>query len=412
MHCFVARQAILDSKGSPLGYELLFRTSIENRFPDIDAELATRRLMAEQFLSQKIEDLVADSLCFVNFPSALLREDMTDTLQKNQLVIEVLETASPDHALLESVKSIKERGLKVALDDHIPNQAWEMFFPYIDFIKLDLRQTSIADCQKLINRCRLYPHIRFIAEKVETQQEFIDAKAIGFDYFQGYYFQQPQVISRRILTTDEMTAFELLSAISHDDIDYDRLVELFSRDLSLSYYLLRYVNNLHTGYRHRSIDNLRNAVVFLGHHQLRRFTALMMTAYVSKNKNVELHRLSMVRAKWSELLAINICPYLQEDAFICGLFSLLDVLLERPMADILPHLSVTEPVREALLEQKGQLGFLMALMQDHEQANWGTLQQRLDFINLPKDDNNRFYEEAIVWSQGISDAQDKEPIKV
>ncbi|MGB5853933.1 MAG: diguanylate phosphodiesterase, partial [Oceanisphaera sp.] len=87
MHCFVARQAILDGRGNPLGYELLFRTSLENRFPDIEAGLATRRLMAEQFLSQKIEDLVGQSLCFVNFPDSLIREGMSDTFNQQQLVL-------------------------------------------------------------------------------------------------------------------------------------------------------------------------------------------------------------------------------------------------------------------------------------------------------------------------------------
>ena len=401
MHCFVARQAILDSDGNPLGYELLFRTSLENRFPDIDAELATRRLMAEQFLSQKIEDLVGNTLCFVNFTDLLLREGMVESFRQQQLVIEVLETSTPDQGLLDSIIRLKKLGFKIALDDYIPNKEWDKFLPWVDFIKFDLRQTSIAACESFINRCRLYSQLQFIAEKVETQQEFMAAKAVGFSFFQGYYFQQPQMISRRILTTDELTAFELLSAINEEDIDYNRLTKLFSRDLSLSYYLLRYVNSLHIGYRQQNIDNLRNAIVFLGHKQLKRFTALMMAAYISKNKNVELYRLSMIRARWCELLAEQVCPNLQEDAFMSGLFSLLDTLLERPMADILPHLSVNEPVLQALLEQKGQLGFLMALMQDHEQANWPVLQQRLEFIKLSENESNRCYEEAIKWSKSL-----------
>lgn len=401
MHCFVARQAILDSDGNPLGYELLFRTSLENRFPDIESELATRRLLAEQFLSQKIEDLVGDVLCFVNFPDELLREGMAESFRQQQLVIEVLETAIPDEELLSNIKQLKKLGLKVALDDHIPSEAWDKFLPWVDFVKMDLRQTSIPECEVLIKRCQKYTQLRFIAEKVETQQEFIACKAAGFSFFQGYYFQQPQVISRRILTTNEMNAFELLSAINEKEIDYNRLTALFSHDLSLSYYLLRYVNSLHIGHRLQSIDNLRNAIVFLGHKELKRFTALMMAAYISKNKNIELYRLSMIRAKWCELLSEKVCPSLQEDAFICGLFSLLDVLLERPIADILPHLSVTEPVRQALLEQKGQLGFLMGMMQDHEQANWSMLQQRLDFINLTEEDSSLFYEQAIRWSKEL-----------
>lgn len=403
MHCFVARQAILDAGGNPLGYELLFRTSLENRFPNMDAELATQRLMAEQFLSQKIEDLVGNSLCFVNFPDRLLRSGLATAFRQQQLVVEILEDVTPDPFLLKQVKNLKTLGIQVALDDYIPQDAWKEFYPWIDFIKLDLRQTSMEQSAQLIETCKIHPQLRFIAEKVETQAEFSDAKAAGFNFFQGYYFQQPQIVSRRVLTTDEMTAFELFSVINESEVNYDRLTELFSRDLSLSYYLLRYVNSLYMGYRQQNIENLRNALVFLGHQQLKRFTALMMAAYISKNKNVELYRLSMIRARWCELLAEKICPNAKEEAFLCGLFSLLDTLLERPIGDILQHLSVPEVVRQALMEQKGQLGFLLGLIQDHEQANWPILQQRLDFIKLTKIESSRYYEEAIQWAQQLTE---------
>jgi EAL and modified HD-GYP domain-containing signal transduction protein len=401
MNCFVARQAILDKQGNPLGYELLFRLGLENRFPNIGAEQATRRLMAEQFLSQKIEDLVGDTLCFVNFPDSLLREGLADGFHPHRLVIEILEDATPDQALLECVKGLKQQGFKLALDDHLPGSEWDAFLPFMDFIKLDLRQTSLTDCSRFIRACRCYPQLRFIAEKVETREEFAAAAEVGFEFFQGYYFQQPQVIRRRILTTDELTAFELLSAVNEEEIDYNRLTELFSRDLSLSYNLLRYVNNLHMGYRHQNIENLRSAIVYLGHQQLKRFTALVMTAYISKNKNIELYRLSIIRAKWCELLADKVHPALKDDAFICGLFSLLDVLLERPMAEILPQLSVSEAISQALLESKGELGFFMGLIHDHEQANWPQLQQRLAFIRLSEAASSQCYEQAVQWSNRL-----------
>ncbi|WP_417618207.1 EAL and HDOD domain-containing protein [Oceanisphaera sp.] len=405
MHSFVARQAILDEQGNPLGYELLFRTSLENRFPNIDAEQATRRLMAEQFLSQKIEELVGNALCFVNFPDSLLRQGLAESFRQPQLVIEVLESAIPDQALLEHVKSLKELGIKVALDDYIPSPEWEMFFPYADFIKLDLRAMSMADCSRLIRHCQKYPQLRFIAEKVETQQEYKAAQEAGFEFFQGYYFQQPKVVSRRILTTSEMTAFELLSVVNSKEVDFNKLAHLFSSDLSLTYNLLRYVNSLHAGSRQQRIDNLRGALVYLGHQQLKRFTALVITSYISKDKGLELQRLPMLRAKWCELLAEKICPELQEEAFICGLFSLLGVLLERPMAEILEHIALAEPVRQALLERKGQLGFLLSLMHDYEQANWEKLQLRLDFIKLSEESCSQCYQEAVLWSQQLADAE-------
>ena len=402
MDSFVARQAILDKNGNPFGYELLFRLGLENRFPNIGAEQATRRLMAEQFLSQKIEDLVGNALCFVNFPDTLLHEGLADAFHQHNLVIEILEDARPTQALLDCVKRLKQLGMKLALDDHHPGSDWDDFLPFMDFIKLDLRQTPLEQCRRFIANCRLFTGLRFIAEKVETREEYEAARQAGFHYFQGYYFQQPQVIRRRLLTTDETTAFELLAAVNEDDVNYDRLTGLFSRDLPLSYNLLRYVNSLHLGYRNQTIDKLRNAIVYLGHQQLKRFTALVMTAYISKNKNAELYRLSIIRARWCELLVQHLDSSLADDAFLCGLFSLLDILLERPLDEILPQLPVSDQVCQALLHNKGELGFLMGVIHDHEQTNWPQLQQRLAFMGVSQETSARCYEEAVRWSHCLS----------
>lgn len=400
-YSFVARQAILDENGNPLGYELLFRLGLENRFPDICAEQATRRLIAEQFLSEKIDDLVGAAMCFVNFPETLLEEGLAEGLRQHNLVIEILEDAKPTLRLLNRVKQLHAIGIKVALDDHIPGDDWYEFLPYLHFIKLDLRQLPLAQCRQLIEQYSRFEALRFIAEKVETREEFEAARRAGFHYFQGYYFQQPQVIRRRLLTTDETTAFELLAAVSEQNINYDRLTGLFSRDLPLTYNLLRYVNSLHLGYKRRSIENLRNAIVYLGQEQLKRFTAMVMTAYIGKKKNRELYRLSIVRARWCELLAGHINQDMADDAFMCGLFSLLDVLLERPLADILPQLPVSDSVRQALESGKGQLGFLLGMVREHEQADWARLQRRLDFLGMKPEINARCYEEAVCWSNRI-----------
>ncbi|OXY82094.1 EAL and HDOD domain-containing protein [Oceanimonas doudoroffii] len=400
-YSFVAKQAILDVHGKPLGYELLFRQGLDNRFPNIGAEQATRRLMAEQFLSQKIEDLVGPAMCFVNFPDTLLHEGLAESFRHYNIVIEILEDATPTPQLLACVQDLKAMGMKVALDDHIPHEAWHDFFPYLDFIKLDLRELPLEECKRLINTCRPHTSLQFIAEKVETREEFEAARKLGFQYFQGYYFQQPQVVQRRLLTTDERTAFDLMAAVTESTVDYDRVTELFMRDLPLTYNLLRYINNQHLGYKASGIDKLRSALVYLGQKQLKQFTAMVMTAYISKGKSQELYRHAMIRARWCELMATNIKPELAEDAFLCGLFSLLDVLLDQTMEEVLPNLTVSEQVQQALLERKGTLGFLLGVVHDHERANWSLLQKRLNFIDMDQHTSARCYEEAVHWSLAL-----------
>ena len=188
MYSFVAKQPILNTMRETVAYELLFRNGLSNGFPQgISAEQATTTLISEQFLDQSINKLVGNCWCFVNFPYSLIVDKLVDFLPVDKVVIEILEDCKPDDNLLKSIKELKSKGFKIALDDFTMDDAWIRFLPYTDIIKFDFKEYPLSQIQKFIQKNQGYD-IKFLAEKVETEEEYQFAIRLGFSLFQGYFF--------------------------------------------------------------------------------------------------------------------------------------------------------------------------------------------------------------------------------
>ncbi|GAL25639.1 predicted signal transduction protein [Vibrio variabilis] len=232
-YSYIARQPILDSDQKTVGYELLFRDGPNNTFPDIDPELATNRLLSEHFLATHYST-IGDKLGFVNFPYQSLVNMVPTLFPKDNLVIEILESCEPTAELLSAIKKMSQAGYTIALDDFVPKKEWLPFLPYTSIIKIDIQQYSLKKAQTLIER--LKPHnITFLAEKVETYEEFELAKEVGFHQFQGYFFSRPQLIRRKQIKPSFLTVVQLCKEIANSDINYDELERLISLDVTLSY---------------------------------------------------------------------------------------------------------------------------------------------------------------------------------
>ncbi len=194
-YSYIARQPILDKSKKTVGYELLFRDGPKNTFPAIDPEHATSRLLSDHFLSTHYATL-GDKLGFVNFPYQSLINKVPTLFPADRLVIEILEDCEPTSDLLDAVKEMAALGYKIALDDFVPSKEWRAFLPFVSIIKFDIQAISLDKAQLFIDRLS-NSNIQFLAEKVETHEEFARAKKMGFDYFQGYFFSKPEMIQRK-----------------------------------------------------------------------------------------------------------------------------------------------------------------------------------------------------------------------
>ncbi len=399
-YSYIARQPILDRERKTIGYELLFRDGPKNTFPDVEPELATSRLLSDHFLTTHYKTL-GDKLGFVNFPYQSLINLVPSLFPKENLVVEILEDCEPTDELFTAVKTLYKKGYTIALDDFVPHKSWKRFLPYVSIIKFDIRVVSIAKAGVFIQSMH-HLNIEFLAEKVETYQEFQQALDAGFHYFQGYFFSKPEMIQKRRVNASFLTVVQLCKEISEEPVDFNNVEKLFTQDVTLSFKLLTYVNSGYT--LATKIKSFRQALVYLGEERLRRFISLVAVASVQEDKPDSLYSLAIQRARVCELITSQIkSEYDPGQAFLTGMFSLLDSLLDQPLADILEEIPVDEDIKTALVERKGVLGFVLAMTIAYEKADWERSLKYSQALNVSEDQLSKAYSQATAWSQELLD---------
>ncbi len=397
-YSYVARQPILDREKRTIGYELLFRDGPKNTFPEVEPELATSRLLSDHFMSTHYNTL-GNKLGFVNFPQQSLINLVPTLFPKESLIVEVLEDCEPTDELLEAIKHLHECGYRIALDDFVPTKAWKRFLPYISIIKFDIRATPIEKAAIYIQAISQY-EIEFLAEKVETYEEFKQALEVGFDYFQGYFFSKPEMIKKKRLKPSFMTVIQLCKEIADKPIDFDEVERLFSIDITLSYKLLTFVNSGYT--LSTKIKSFRQALVYLGEDQLRRFISLVAIASVQDDKPDSLYALAIQRARMCEILLGHMkTKYDPGQAFLTGMFSLLGSLLDQPLSDVISDIPVDDEIKLALTSRKGVLGYLLSLSITYEKADWEMIEKYCSALKLTESQLVEAFNQSMEWTQDL-----------
>ncbi|NAW57336.1 MULTISPECIES: EAL and HDOD domain-containing protein [unclassified Vibrio] len=397
-YSYIARQPILDSHKRTVGYELLFREGPKNTFPEIDPDLATSRLLSDHFLSTHYSTL-GNKLGFVNFPYQSLINRVPTLFPADNLVIEVLEDCAPTQELLHAIREMAAKGYRIALDDFVPSVEWKAFLPFVSIIKFDIQQFPIDKAAKFIAKLK-HTKIDFLAEKVETHQEFEQAKQAGFDLFQGYFFSKPEMIQRRALEPAFLTIVHLIKEIAKPQIDYTTLEELVSKDVTLSFKLLAFVNS--SALISAKIQSFRQALVYLGEERLRKFISLVAIASTHESKPDYLYGLSIQRARYCELL-FSYCDSDVEpgSAFLTGMFSLLDSLLDQPMDLLMEKMPIDNAVKVALKNGDGLLGDILAVTRAYEKGDWDQVALVNQRLGLPADTLSQCYDSAVQWTADL-----------
>ncbi|UTV27827.1 EAL and HDOD domain-containing protein [Photobacterium atrarenae] len=398
MYSYVARQPIFNRKQRTVGYELLFRDGESNAFPMIEANKATCRLLVENYMAVGDNPATAGQRTFINFPHESLVRLLPLLLPKRKVIIEVLETCTPDEELFTAIKHLYRQGYVIALDDFELDPQWHRFLPYVHLIKLDF-MTLGADKACAYVRKHQDRKLKFLAEKVETRAEFEAASEAGFHFFQGYYFSKPELMKNRQVQPEKLTTVRLLQEICREEVNFQRVEQIIASDVSLSYLLLRYVNTA----AHRTIEpisSFRQALVYLGEEKLKMFVSAVATAHAAIDKPKELYALSLQRARMCEMLAVSghLAP-MKEKAFLTGMFSLLDALLDNTLAQILGVLPLSREVRAALLQRSGDLGLLLNLLDAYDRADWEEVSTCCQALSLSETLVAKTYQQAMQWSQ-------------
>lgn len=397
MYCYLARQPIFDAKRQLHGYELLFRDGESNAFPNINADEATSKLITEHHLFTGVEKITGGHKAFINFSADTLIHHFPTSIDPNSMVIEVLETVPISTELLAACRELHRMGYQLALDDHDFDPKWDIFLPYVSIIKVDVRQFNILQISKYIHRVK-HHNITLLAEKVETQDEFEKLRTLGFALFQGYFFARPEMLKHKKLASSKLNLMLLIAESSQRELNFEKLSGICERDVGLSYKLLRFVNSASYG-RGQSIGSLKHAMIYLGEAELKKFVALLALANLSESGPNELLNMSMTRARFCDrLAAANGDPDNPPAAFLTGLFSLVDAMLEQPLPELLEELPLLDDIKAALLHQHGQLGIYLQFARAFEAGDWQQQEMLSQQLQHQVGNLSELYLDSVFWA--------------
>lgn len=399
MELFVARQPIFDSHLNVCAYEMLFRSGACNAFDNSEGNTATAKVISALLGSPESERLLGNKVAFINFPRALLVEDAASVLPPGRTVIEILESVQPDAEVLDACRSLHTRGYRLALDDYVPAEAPNPLLSAADFLKVDFRLTTLA--QQEWTAARFGSQLALLAEKVETREEFYRARRLGYEYFQGYFFARPEIAATKEISGLKLNYLRILQELHHQDLDFFRLTELLRHEHALSYKLLRFVNSALFARRVR-VESIYHALALAGEDAARKWLTVVALLDMASDQPAELAVSTLVRARFAELLAAAAgLSGRGDDCFLMGMFSRLDVMLGRPLEELLEGLNLHAEISRALLgcpEPDDILPDLWKLVQCYEAGCWDCLSLLCSSLYIDAGALAPCYTEAVVWA--------------
>ncbi|RUO80620.1 EAL domain-containing protein [Idiomarina tyrosinivorans] len=403
MSFYVARQPILKKDKSLFAYELLFRNGPENAFPDISLDEATQRLVEGSEFNSGIQQLTGNSLAFVNFTARSLKQRLPLLMPHDQIVVELLETITPTAAVVEAVLELKQKGYTIALDDFEYSDAWQPLIEIADIIKYDFQALGANGLKQQMDLLQGFSGV-YLAEKIETHDEFTRAKEMGFSLFQGYFFARPEMVKSRTLNASQQIYTQLLSLVSQSNFSIPDVVKTVEKDTGMSFKLLRFANSA-VYQRRQKVETLRQAIVFLGQKELQRFVAIIALSELGSGKPEELLKLSILRARFCEMMAndLSTAKLDPSHAFLTGLLSNLDAIMNDTIENLLARIAISEKISDALVAKKGPLAFLISLINAFERANWPVIKQACERLQRPEVEVANIYKQAADWVETLND---------
>jgi c-di-GMP-related signal transduction protein len=388
---FVGRQPIYNQQMDVFGYELLFRSGDVQYASFSDGNQATAQVLVNTFLEIGLDTLVGSKYAFVNLTRDFLLQDYSSVLPADRVVLEVVEDVLVDPDLIEAVRNLSRQSYTIALDDFIYQEHLRPLVELANIIKLDMLAMDRHTLQEHVTLLRHYG-AKLLAEKVETQDDFAYCKALGFDYFQGYFFCRPDVVKGQRSHTNRLEILHLLAQLQNPETTFCALEEIISRDVSLSYKVLRAANAAFYT-QSRKVASIQQALRLIGLKFIANMASLFLLANVD-DKPHELLIIAMQRAKMCEKLAEALQQGNSATFFTVGLFSVLDAFLDRPMQDLLAALPLSDDIVQALLSHEGACGAILRCVLAYEQGDWEAVHD----LGCTRHVLTNAYLESLAWS--------------
>lgn len=393
MDVFIGRQGIYNRNKQIIAYEILYRNSYNNTYDKaVSSNQATRKVIYN-LTSAGINTITDGKTSFINFPQDIIENDIDELLLEKDIVVEVLEDVKPTDTVIEKLKLLKEHGFKIALDDVDEFSKISLLIDISDIVKIDFKLTNKDSRHKLIKELKKY-NVKYLAEKIENEDEYREALNDGYSYFQGYYFSKPSVIEQKDLQVNKRICFSIVTELIKEDFDIDFVENLIKSDASMSLKLMRFLNSGYFSFV-EPIKSVRQAIMLLGKESLRKWAAVI--SMQSLDSNEEYYSNTMICAKLCELIDQKINNIKVSKAFIVGLFSELNVIMGTSMESILSSIKVDAEIKDALLGKDNYLFDILSLAKSYRRFDIGKIEKYCRKLSIENSVLENIYLKAVKW---------------
>jgi EAL and modified HD-GYP domain-containing signal transduction protein len=395
---YVARQPIFEHGKGLYGYELLYRRDASTERADSEDGYMSAEVIVGSLLGIGMRAIAGNGVAFVNFSRGQLLAESWGLFDRNEVVIELLESVKVDDETVAACRAMVTAGYRLALDDFVYDEKELPFLEMASVVKIDVLNRTPDDLKSIARQLE-GSNVRLLAERVETAAVRDMCADLGYELFQGYLFSRPETLTKTDVSAGQLAIMRLLNLL-HDPTTSDSdLDAAFQSDVALCYKLLRIVNAASLG--GRGITSIQHAVRLIGRTALHRWLSVILVASLGRAGDVthEIALTAITRARMCELLANHSVDGRNAgSAFIAGLLSLLDVLLEVPMEKILSRIELGDDVRGALLERIGPLGVPLKLVEAYERADWDIARGMAAESGVSDDIVPNLYIDALHWA--------------
>jgi len=389
---YIARQPILDVNHRVHGYELNFQVDPESTAGGDDIQ-AIRTILDDAVIFG-IDRFTNGLRAFVRCTAESLTERLVSVLPPAMTVLEIPAGIEVTPELSAACLELKEAGFRLALVDFASHLMPHPLQNMVDYIKAN--QAGLDPDRWRRYREKLQGmQIQLMAEKVETQKDYMLALAQGFTLFQGYYFCHPELIKDAKVPANRLCHMEILRQLQNDPIDLRKVSPLVSRDPSLTYRLLRLVNSPLYAIRNE-VRSIEAAIIAIGETSFRRISTLAIFSESNADQPPEILHMALVRARFCELAAGD-CGLDPNEQYLLGMFSLLPAMMRQPMEKLAPELSLRTEIREALLGKDNRERRLLAWIEAHERNDGAERTAAEEAHSLNQQIMIQCYLAALLW---------------
>lgn len=348
-----------------------------------------------------LNELESRTRYFIPCSRQLFTKTVLRNLPKDKFVIQIRTSQNISESEMKLYVQLKAYGYSIALTGVDGGNLNRGLLEISDYCKLDFRSTNASFQISLIKQ---YPVKDFIVTGISSGEEYAEAQKRGFKLFQGFYFEQP-VVTKKTKNIDPLKVnyYRLLQLTSTDDyVDFHEISNVISSDVALSYKLLKLLNSAAMGLRSK-MSSIPMAVAYLGEDNLKKWIAMLALQGVASDKPMELVRISLIRARFGEILAGIMRPMRDTNrVFLTGMLSLLHIALEKTKEELFQEIPVADDIRESLLGPNGIYSDIIEFFGHYDYAEWSEVGKFAQEHGISCESINEAYITAVKWYNDLS----------